>query len=772
MILSDQQIKQEIETGNIKLEPYIPEHQNPNSVDLTLNKQLKVYKAASKWRKVTQKTAGKSPVIQPGMFVDPRAKNEVEEAEIPEEGLILKPGQLYLFTTNETLGSNKYASKVEGKSSIGRLGLFIHVTAGWIDTGFFGQITLEMVATIPIRVYPNMKICQVAFYVVQGGVDKLYGAEGLGSKYQNQTGVQESKYHDNYISNEEFVASINREGTLKEHVKRLNAKDKQKEIIQDEQAIASSTASPEKTGIESDKTPPLVEQACGEEMSAKIVWFEKIKAKQLPKDKIRVRRGLIWEIGESGANAGLPLGKFVDKNGRTLIDFNPESFPEPMKTEMPKIVKDKVREYPGGKMIASGKSGGQSLRHNFDNLVTDRIVPDYCQNKKICEQMDNCDCKDKNKPCICPEGHPCKRNCSVHLEQDFNQWTEHLKQTAAKVYGIPVDELDKNLGTNYKIGGKVVESIDCTHLTALKKDMNQTFSLESVRNGAVGIVSENSEQHEYLQQILKYAFPDAIIPPRIYEGQIYKVCAGAEHIWQSYSKQQVQHLIDREALTIVNPFQIIINQEKEEINRLNRLVDRLNQEIDTVGKEVDRYKLEVKDLKEKILPKSGVKELTFKVNKDREPGATANIQVKRFCPVLQQHHSNDIGDVQPFQELPKELGVKTDEIPANKLFSDREIQIAQDAVNDRNQQLDIYKATKHAYCLFKDGVIYVSAKGAEIVWRAWVDYQKDTKAISIAQNLDQYYETYGYLLENTQFQQVYIHNYLPGGFALNDHKVN
>jgi dCTP deaminase len=177
MILSDRSILQELEKGNIIIEPFNPAHINPNSVDLTLAPEFKVY--------------------VPGIL-DPRQPNPILEFTIPEQGYVLEPGEVYLYACNERIGvKNNIRAKVEGKSSLGRLGLFIHVTAGFIDTGFEGSLVLELVATRSIRIYPNMKICQVEFARVEGEILETYDQKA-GSKYHGQTGVQESLMHKNF----------------------------------------------------------------------------------------------------------------------------------------------------------------------------------------------------------------------------------------------------------------------------------------------------------------------------------------------------------------------------------------------------------------------------------------------------------------------------------------------------------------------------------------------------------------------------------------------
>lgn len=177
MILSDSSIVKEMQAGNIIISPFEPKHLNPNSVDLTLAPTFKIYQSGP---------------------LDPRKPNPTLEFTIPEEGYVLNSGEVYLYACNERIGvKNNIRAKVEGKSSLGRLGLFIHVTAGFIDTGFEGSLVLELVATRQIRLYPNMKICQIEFARVEGEILETYDKKS-GSKYHGQTGVQESKYHENF----------------------------------------------------------------------------------------------------------------------------------------------------------------------------------------------------------------------------------------------------------------------------------------------------------------------------------------------------------------------------------------------------------------------------------------------------------------------------------------------------------------------------------------------------------------------------------------------
>jgi len=193
MILGDIAIENYLKQGSGVI-GYKPENINPNSVDLTLNSKMSVYS---------------------NYDLDCRKKNEVQPIEITEEGFTLKPNIVYLVSTNESIDlkpmefekticstGTKYkakkdiCAKVEGKSSLGRLGMLAHITAGWIDAGFKGSLVLELAVIQPLRIYPNMKICQVAFYECTE-VKTNYG-EKEGSKYQNQVGAQESKMHENF----------------------------------------------------------------------------------------------------------------------------------------------------------------------------------------------------------------------------------------------------------------------------------------------------------------------------------------------------------------------------------------------------------------------------------------------------------------------------------------------------------------------------------------------------------------------------------------------
>lgn len=154
MILTGSKIKEEFQNGVITITPFSDDQINPNSYNYRLAPKLKIYKGFD----------GKKSVF--------------EEVEIPEEGYILLPGQMYLGTTKEVIGSSKYAMSLIGRSSMGRYGLFLQVSANLGHTTSEHQWTLEMVAAQPIKVYPNMIIGQVSFWKNYGDVEKYDGKYG------------------------------------------------------------------------------------------------------------------------------------------------------------------------------------------------------------------------------------------------------------------------------------------------------------------------------------------------------------------------------------------------------------------------------------------------------------------------------------------------------------------------------------------------------------------------------------------------------------------
>ena len=165
MILSGREIERHM-GKEIVIEPYDPKRLNPNSYNLSLNRELVVYE---------------------NRLLDMKVPNPVEHLVIPDEGLVLDPNRLYLGRTNEFTKTDRFVPMLEGRSSIGRLGLFIHVTAGFGDVGFAGYWTLEIFCVQPIRIYPNVEICQIYYHDILGDYDRYDSG-----KYQNNTGIQPS----------------------------------------------------------------------------------------------------------------------------------------------------------------------------------------------------------------------------------------------------------------------------------------------------------------------------------------------------------------------------------------------------------------------------------------------------------------------------------------------------------------------------------------------------------------------------------------------------
>jgi dCTP deaminase len=208
MVLTDKVIKEEIYRGNIIIQGFKQENINPVSYDLTLAPTCKVYNAMALGIRphrhpLLPDAIGHLHPMEKGSIeeweLDVRQKDRpVFEFEIGKDGFVLQPNHLYLYSCNETIGVKKdICATVMGKSSLGRLGLDIHVCAGFIDTGFTGSLVLEMRTIYPLRIYPGMKICQVKFERTEGIPEESYDAK-VGSKYHGQRGVQESLYHKNF----------------------------------------------------------------------------------------------------------------------------------------------------------------------------------------------------------------------------------------------------------------------------------------------------------------------------------------------------------------------------------------------------------------------------------------------------------------------------------------------------------------------------------------------------------------------------------------------
>ena len=187
-MLSGKEIIRQVELGNIVIENFDKTKVNPNSYNLHLGKEFCRYQFQKAMRASFVDPNTKQMMHQDLPYLDPRDKQIVERLEIPDEGMVLMPNTLYLMTTEEYTETHGFVPCIDGRSSVGRLGLQVHVTAGFGDNGFKGCWTLEVSSILPVLVYPGMPICQIYYYEITG--DPVLTYEG---KYQNQKSVQESK---------------------------------------------------------------------------------------------------------------------------------------------------------------------------------------------------------------------------------------------------------------------------------------------------------------------------------------------------------------------------------------------------------------------------------------------------------------------------------------------------------------------------------------------------------------------------------------------------
>jgi len=165
MILSGREIERNL-GDKIIIDPYRSEQLNPNSYNLRLHEELRVYDTDP---------------------LDMRRENTSHSIRLPDDGLLLEPHRLYLGRTIEYTATDGFVPMLEGRSSIGRLGLFVHVTAGFGDVGFEGFWTLEVFCVQPIRIYAGVEICQIFYHTIQGDYESY-----AGGKYQHNTGIQHS----------------------------------------------------------------------------------------------------------------------------------------------------------------------------------------------------------------------------------------------------------------------------------------------------------------------------------------------------------------------------------------------------------------------------------------------------------------------------------------------------------------------------------------------------------------------------------------------------
>ncbi|KIQ62951.1 dCTP deaminase [Kitasatospora griseola] len=186
MLLSDNDIRAEIDKGRVVIDPFDPSMVQPSSIDVRLDRFFRVFENH------------RYPHIDPS-----EEQPDLTRLVEPEgdDAFILHPGEFVLASTYEVITlPNDVASRLEGKSSLGRLGLLTHSTAGFIDPGFSGHVTLELsnVATLPIKLYPGMKIGQLCLFRLSSPAEHPYGSERYGSRYQGQRGPTPSRSFQNF----------------------------------------------------------------------------------------------------------------------------------------------------------------------------------------------------------------------------------------------------------------------------------------------------------------------------------------------------------------------------------------------------------------------------------------------------------------------------------------------------------------------------------------------------------------------------------------------
>jgi len=172
MILSGVDIENHVKSGNIEISPFDRAQINPNSYNLRLHDRLLVYTDD---------------------VLDMKKPLNTTEIVIPKYGLVLQPGKLYLGRTFEHTSTHRFVPMLEGRSSVGRLGIYIHVTAGFGDVGFKGYWTLEIQCIQPVKIYPMVKICQIYYHTIS---DNFFAYEK--GKYQNNQGIQPSLFYKDF----------------------------------------------------------------------------------------------------------------------------------------------------------------------------------------------------------------------------------------------------------------------------------------------------------------------------------------------------------------------------------------------------------------------------------------------------------------------------------------------------------------------------------------------------------------------------------------------
>lgn len=176
MILSGKEIRNQL-GKSIEIKPFEDRQLNPNSYNLRLHETLLVYE---------------------DRVLDMKKPNQAHEITIPEEGMILEPGRLYLGRTLEYTQTTDYVPMIDGRSSVARLGLFVHISAGMGNVGSSGYWTLELFCVQPVRIYPGVEICQIFYHQVEGDYETYQS-----NKYHNNTGIQPSFMYKDFESLEQ-----------------------------------------------------------------------------------------------------------------------------------------------------------------------------------------------------------------------------------------------------------------------------------------------------------------------------------------------------------------------------------------------------------------------------------------------------------------------------------------------------------------------------------------------------------------------------------------
>ena len=192
MILSDRTLREQIDAGRIVIDPLDESLIQPSSIDVRISNLFRVFR---------NHTRGVLDVKQDLSDLTELVTMPADEGGVGDEPFMLHPGEFVLGSTLERVAvPDDLVGRVEGKSSLGRLGLLIHSTAGFVDAGFDGHITLELanVASLPITLYPGMKIGQVSFMRMTTPAERPYGSGASGSKYQGQRGPTPSRYFENF----------------------------------------------------------------------------------------------------------------------------------------------------------------------------------------------------------------------------------------------------------------------------------------------------------------------------------------------------------------------------------------------------------------------------------------------------------------------------------------------------------------------------------------------------------------------------------------------